>query len=137
MEEYFKKQKTDISKVYNITKSYQYSMYKTQDDRHIIKISDLETNKLVIKAEYTVAGVYSTKALKWFWGYDLEFVDKSSTTESKVVRNIKSDSSFNAKTDDVLQCIKLLLYLIKGVWYVQIPDKQKERVEYLIIKKLL
>lgn len=168
---YFQKQKQKMSSIYDVSKPYQYRISQTEDKRNIIEL--IHNGKVVLRGEYELAGVYTTITSIWYWAYNIQMLDRKLGSSSKKVKKfsktlkenrkkykpleleqlhyISSNGNFYASGNTMLECVKLMMYLTKGLWYIPICygkttsvcptfDNSKgdfKRVEYLIIKKIL
>lgn len=140
--EYFIKRKNEINKIFDPDKNYNYKMYS--GDTHIIEIYD--NNKMILKAEYDLIGIYNIFNSIWYWAWNIQFVDRSLAKNSEKVKKfakelndkyddylknnkmkvldnyyyICKNGNFYTSSDNILKMIKLMMYLTDGLWYIPI-----------------
>lgn len=144
-------QKESITKKIDIKKDYDY----TFNDNIVELYLD---DKLKLKAEYAMIGVYNIPMSVWYWGWNVAFVNKKLVEGVKAVRDFEkvldkdyakfdkmeaeelhylvSNDNFYISGKNVDKIIKLVLYLTKGVWIFPIK-KESDKVEYILITKIL
>lgn len=141
MDSYFKNIKEDIQKKLDITKDYQYNFVE-ENGLNIIEI--IFDNKIKLRAEYNIIGLYNIPLSIWYWGYALDFVNKKLVDKLQIVKQLPktlldSDSDihfssveleelyfmtknndFYCSSQNIDKIIKLVLYLTKGIWYIMV-----------------
>ena len=148
VDNYFKNIKDDIQKKLDITKEYQYNFVE-ENGLNIIEISI--DNKIKLRAEYNIIGLYNIPLSIWYWGYSLEFVnrklldklqiikefskkleinDKNNNGEFKPVELeelyfITSNNNFYCSSQNIDKIIKIVLYLTKGIWFIPVKHSDK------------
>jgi hypothetical protein len=145
VEKYHASQKKNIKSKFNPDKNYKYKFSKDKHNNHIIEVFDDTTLKL--KAKYEVIGMYNLSNSIWYWAWNISFINKGLTNESKKVRDFAKDIKENYKKypsdeadqlhyvstngnfyisyDNVIRLIKLALYLSKGKWYLFLAHDKK------------
>lgn len=141
VEKYFKSQKNKILKFFDYNKDYTFKFYyDNNNDQHIIEL--YHNNKKILKAEYSIIGMYNMINSIWYWGWDIDFINKKLIKQSELVKkfneNIKknydtydpieaeelfyitSNSNFYISAEKVKKITKLFLYLVKGLWIIPI-----------------
>jgi hypothetical protein len=164
---YYKTQKKTIKNIYDIKKTYSFN-YSNNNNKNIIEIIN-ENNETVLKAEYCLAGIYSLLSSIWYWAWNIDMIDRSVAKDSIIVKDyidnnndnisdielerihyITTNGNFYASGDTVTMCVRLMLYLMKAVWYIPLCHSNKQmnmvcggknedinKIEYIIIKKIL
>jgi hypothetical protein len=164
IDSYYKNAKEDIQKKLDITKEYQYTFVE-ENGKHIVEINS--NNKLKLKAEYNIVGLYNIPVSVWYWSWSLPFVNKKLLEKVNIVKDfpqklekqkdfnkiseleleelyfLTSNNNFYCSGKNIDRIISLVLYLTEALWYfpVKIADEtstyKMERIEYIIITKIL
>jgi len=143
--------KENISKKIDITKNYDYAF---NDNIVELYLDD----KLKLKAEYNVLGMYNIPMSIWYWGWNIAFVNKKLIESIKAVKEFENNLNKNyAKFDkveaeelhylvsndnfyisgkNVDKVIKLALNLTKTVWCFPVK-KESDKIQYILITKIL
>lgn len=150
--EKIKKTITNLDEKQNYTYNY--------IDDNVIEI--LFKDKLVLKGEYCVLGLYNIQLSLWYWSWNIAFINKKLT--KKPISNIKnyidvinknydkfnvvdvemlhyllSNDNFYISNDNINKLIKLGLYLTKCAWFFPIKqyDGNDNVIQYILITKIL
>ena len=136
---YFEQNKIKVAKKFDPNKNYKYKFYKDNNNNHIVQLYD--DNNLVIEATYDIAGIYNIYNSIWYWGWNIDTIDRQLVKRSKKVKGFakyiknhlgislkerdklyywSSNGNFYTSTNNVLHLIKLILYLTKSVWYLPV-----------------
>jgi len=83
VKEYVKNMESKIKKIIDLTKTYRY---KFTDG--IVDLYDMEEDKVVLKGRYDIIGIYNTNNMVWYWGWNLDMVDRLRVRKSRNVKNI-------------------------------------------------
>lgn len=157
MDKYFR----NLDPPFEINKNYKFSF---KDNT----VSLYDGNKLIIKAVYELIGSYNIYNSVWYWAHNIQLIDRSiamnktlldeyakkikgKTSEDDKMHFYATNSSFYLSHKNLMDPIKLGLYLTKGLYYIPIcygkddftcyakkPDKKSlKRIEYLAIKKII
>ena len=143
--------KENISKKIDITKNYDYVF-----ENNIVEL--YLDDKLKLKAEYNIIGMYNIPMSVWYWGWNIAFVNKKllesikpikafetilnkdyakfDKIEAEELHYLVSNDNFYVSGKNVDKIIKLALYLTKAIWYFPIK-KESDKVEYILITKIL
>ena len=136
LNKYYSEHKKDISKKINLKNDYKYIFEINTNNRHIVKIYD--NDKLLMVAEYELAGIYNLYNSVWYWAWNIDNIDrrlaKLSHKIKKFAKYIKdNDNKFQSKERDELYyrtkngnfytsfkniklLTKLALYLTNSIW---------------------
>lgn len=136
VDRYYDKMKSEIQ--LDLTKSYTSKFYKDSNNKHTVEL--LSKDGTVFKAHYDTVGVYNLANSVWYWGWNIDLIDKKLVHKSikKFPQYIKDnykeftkeqaeDYSFRTSTGNfittpkrVTDLVKLALYLQKGVWHLAV-----------------
>lgn len=152
---YFNEAKEQISKKIDVNKNYEYVF----DDNDINIVEIYLNDKLKLKAEYNIMGLYNIPLSMWYWSWDIAFVNKNlikdvikikefvnvidkeynkfSKIEAEELHYVISNGMFYISGDNIDKIIKLALYLTKAIWYFPIKFEQMDKIEYILITKIL
>ena len=136
---YYDNLKNDISKKIDIGKDYSFERYEENKNQLVNIFLD---EKLILKAEYNVIGMYNIPLSIWYWGWNIAFLNKDLIKDLQMVSDFlnlldKNYQDFDAKEADLLyyflsnpnfyitndkidEIIKLVLYLTKTIWFFPI-----------------
>jgi hypothetical protein len=160
---FFKNAKTDIQKKLDITKEYNYNFIE-ENGNHVVEIR--HDNKLKLKAEYNIIGIYNIALSFWYWGWSLPFINKKLLDETKKIQLLSkkldkeknfnkfnpeeleelyfttSNNSFYCSSENIDRIIRLSMYITNALWYFPVKHTeenttQMEVVQYIIITKVL
>lgn len=129
MEDYYKSQKELIKKKYDTEKNYTY-----QINENIIELHDKD--KLVLRAEYQLIGIYNIISSIWVWGWNIQFVNKNLISLSEKIKEfpeklmkeknnsreiddlyyITSNGNFYTSPNNVEKIAKFALHYLEGKW---------------------
>ncbi len=124
----------------NNKKNYEYVFSKTNNIQSVEVYLD---DKLVLKGEYCVLGLYDIRLSVWYWSWNMAFVNKKLTDlpikkiknfiteiddnykkfnneEVEIIHYLIANDNFYIGTNNIDKIIKLSLYLTKGIWYFPI-----------------
>lgn len=154
---YFNESKEQISKKIDINKNYEYVF--NDNDVNIVEI--YLNDKLKLRAEYNIMGLYNIPLSMWYWSWDIAFVNKNlikdvikikefvnvidkeynkfDKIEAEELHYVISNGMFyiSGDNDNIDKIIKLGLYLTKAIWYFPIKFEQMDKIEYILITKIL
>ena len=123
-------------------------------------------NKLKLKAEYCIAGLYNIPLSIWYWGWNIAFVNKQiikpvlqikefskvimdnykdfNKIEAEELYYVVSNNNFYISGDNINKVIKLTLYLTKAIWCFPVKYNNRkndtgemDKIEYILITKIL
>jgi hypothetical protein len=138
---YFSQIKKDININIDPIKNYKYKFYTDNNNNHIVQLFD--NNKIIIEAIYDIAGMYNIYNNVWYWGWNIDVVDRQLVKQSekvkefaKYIKNNSTKMSNNIDMDklyywssngnfyishaNIIHPIKLVLYLTKSMWYMPV-----------------
>lgn len=137
---YFDRCENELGKKLSQNKNYKYIFSKDNNDEYIVEIYN--NNKLILKSHYEVAGVYNVQNSVWYWGWNMDLIDRKLTVLSKHMKKfsayIKENQSqfgfaladelyfktkhgnFYTSTEKILPLIKVMMFLTKTLWYISI-----------------
>lgn len=142
-EDYYLKQKEEISSKYNPDNNYVYKFTEDANNNNIpiMELYDEDSN-LILRAEYEYIGIFNIFNSVWYWAWAIEFINHKLTNESKKVKKyaktmlqdmkqtdpiedeyyyfIAKTSNFYTSSDNINKIIKFMLYVTKGLWYITI-----------------
>lgn len=75
IDKFYKEKENSMQKKYNTSKNYMIKFEKNHQDQNYIYLFDKD--KLILKAEYKLLGIYNLITFIWYWGFDITFVDKN------------------------------------------------------------
>lgn len=132
----FNNLKNKISKKIDLDNNYEF-IFKQENNIDIVEI--LLDEKLKIKAEYNILGLYNIPLSIWYWGWNISFINKKLTNKLEKVRKFKnileenyvnfdsktaeeiyyllSNGNFYISSINIDKLIKLALYLSESIWY--------------------
>lgn len=139
---YFNDLKEQISKKIDINQNYEY-VFSDNDNNNNINVVEIYLNdKLKLKAEYNIVGLYNIPLSTWYWGWNIAFVnknliknitkikdfvntiekdyDKFNKIEAEELHYVLSNDNFYVSGDNLDKIIKIALYLTKAIWYFPI-----------------
>src|SRR5690606_7475081 len=76
-----------VKDMYDPDKKYNYVLSKDPADRNIVAVID-DNNQVIFKGIYQVIGIYNFFNSVWYWGYNVQFVDRALTEGVKVVKQL-------------------------------------------------
>jgi len=159
--DYYNDSKKNIKKILNFSKNnYKYD-FITLNNIDIIEIK--LNNKIIMKAEYDIIGIYNTDINMFYYGYILDHINKKLIKNSSNIKNLKkqilndtdqfskdeiddlyfysSNSHFFIEPDKVPFIIKLMMFINSNKWFISIhhPNNNNTKTynEFLAIRKIL
>lgn len=155
VEDNYKKKKSQFMKrIGDKAKKSNYKFKSDNRNRHIVEINS--GNKLIIRAEYCVIGVYNLENNVWYWSWNLDFVDKAVAINPENMSNIQkpnnvsrqdweklkfytTNGNFFTTLDRLEQVVKMALHHLDGEWILSIKhnDEGINYIEYIMLKKIL
>lgn len=161
VEKYYGDQKKKvIDKIFKQNGNYKYDF-----DNDTMTI--YEDGKLVAKVEYSIVGVYNLNNFVWYWGWNLIFSEKNLTNNSKLIKELgkqiknkfpkdlsvakdleelyfyATNGNFYAPPETIPKLIKIMMYLLKGIWFIGINKKtgtdssrNTKITQYIIIENI-
>ena len=155
---YFEQNKEKIAKKFDPNKNYKYKFYKDNNNNHVVQLRDND-NLIVVEAIYDIAGIYNMYNSIWYWGWNIDTVDKQLIKRSEKVKEFakyikthpekfthmerdklyywSNNGNFYTSTNNVLHLIKLILYLTKSIWYLPICYGKDSSTQILCETNLL
>lgn len=146
MNKYFDKKKIEYDNLFqsdnkNSRNKLNFFFGKDKNNDYIVEIR--KDNNLILKGHYEVIGIYNIQNSVWYWGWNLgSFIDRKLTKFSKKVKKFSNyikdnqnkfnpqqadelyyktrNGNFYTSSNNLLQLIKLSLYLSKGEWFLSI-----------------
>lgn len=150
VDDYYKDIKDNIQSKLDINKEYEYIF-----DGDTVNI--MLNNKIKIKAEYNIVGLYNIGLSVWYWGYSIDFINKKFTEKLDIIRKfpiilekdskefssqeleelhfMTSNTNFYCSGQNIDRIIKFVLFMTNSVWFV--PIKNSDKIEYIILTKIL
>ncbi len=150
---YYRHCKKKISSTISLNKDYKYVLSKN-DEQYIIKI--FNENKLILIAEYDIAGMYNIHNSVWYWGWNIDSINKKLVERIKKVKQFSkyvrdNYDKFSAKEKDELYfrtnndnyytsiknidyIMKLAMYITRSIWYIPLcynKDNTITKCEYV------
>jgi len=141
---YFNNQKDQISKKINIDDDFEFA-FTENDNINIIEI--YLNNKLKLRAEYNIIGMYNIPLSVWYWSWNIAFLNKKliqntikikdyinvlnneydtfDKLEAEELYYILKNDNFYVSGNNLDKIIKLALYLTKGIWYFPIKHSMQ------------
>lgn len=145
---YFDKKSENIP--FDIQKEYHYVFSKDNNGKNIIELLDPKTDKLILKAEYSIMGMYNTYNSVWYWGYNLSFVNHQAAKKSKVLLDVpkeikkeykqykdkeadeihymSSNGNFFLDVQNIPKVVQLGLFAMEGEWFIEIKYDSNDDV---------
>lgn len=147
----------DMNKKIDLTKQYQY-IFSSNDNKNIVEF--YLNDKLKLKAEYNVIGLYNMTISVWYWGWNIAFINKKLIYEiSKIKQSVQNllksneiknkdkeelyylvnNDNFYISNENVNKILKLVLFCTPGLWIFPViyQTEQLDRIEYILITKIL
>ncbi|AYV82021.1 MAG: hypothetical protein Homavirus2_25 [Homavirus sp.] len=140
IDKYFNEKKKEISERFDPDKNYSYKLQK--DDNGAFYIELYDDNKLILKAEYDLMGMYNMFNSVWYWAHNIQFIDRNMAKKSQEIKGFAKElkenydnydsveleayyymcknGNFYASSNNVLKMVKLMLYVTNGLWYIPI-----------------
>lgn len=140
--------------------NYEYVFTKSSSGIHIVEV--YLDDKLVLKGEYCILGMYNIQLSVWYWSWNIVFVNKKliglvvekvkgynkviedkfeefERKDAELLHYFVGNDNFYIMHDNMDKLVKLGLYLVEGVWYFPIKKMNNDMhmVEYIIITKVL
>lgn len=145
---YYEQAKNSIRNTINL--KYQYDLKFNDSDN---KIYVYLNGNLVLKGEYFIAGMYNICSSTWYWGWNIDFINKDYVKPNKkninILDNIQitnllkqqmyfylSNGSFYLSNSNIRQLIKLVLYITKSIWYFPVR-LNNDNIQYIFITKIV
>lgn len=162
IDNYYNAAQKNISKEIELSVNYNFKFIEENDGSHIVEI--YEKDKLKLRGEYSVVGIYNIPLSVWYWSWDIAYIDKKLIVDQKNLKLFletleKQYSKFNQKDAEdyyyllsnshfyishknINKIIKLVLYLNKGIWILPVKHKQKninieDKFEFILLTKIL
>ena len=156
IEEYYIKIKKNIGAKINTDIKYNYKFY-SNDNANIIEIYNNNNDNIILKAEYSILGVYNIAYSTWYWAWNSNMINKTLIKDSLLIKKISKDviqnispkdaeelyfytnnGNFFISSDNILKLIKIGLYITNANWYIPIIHNDPiDKIEYILIKKIL
>lgn len=132
----FNNLKKQISKKIDLNEDYEYKFIE-ENNVHIVEI--LLNDKIQMRAEYNIIGMYNLPLSVWYWGWNIAFVNKKlieklndlknfievleknykdfNKREAEEIYYLLSNGNFYISSNNIEKLIKLTLYLTNSIWY--------------------
>lgn len=140
VEKYYQKSMKRVEKNLDPQKNYNYKFYVDHHNKNIVEI--FEGEKFVLKAEYDLAGIYNFYNSVWYWGWNIDVVNRTLVDRSKVIKEFSnylkknyekfdgveaeelyfrtSNGNFFTSKKNIAKIVKLALYLTKSLWFLPV-----------------
>jgi hypothetical protein len=151
----YNKLKKDISQKIKLDKKYDF-IFDEDNNKNIVELK--LDNKVKLKGEYNIVGLYNSTLSIWYWGWNIAFINKSKLIDKEKIKEFKkliednyfndinieelyylvSNDNFYISEINMNNLIKLILYLIDGVWIFPIKSENNKiiNIKYIIITKI-
>src|SRR3989304_753210 len=93
LETNFNKKKTYIQKIINPDNNFKFTFKKDNMENNIIEL--YENNKLVLKGEYQIIGMYNFITSIWYWASAIDFIDRELSLDAKKIQNFSKQLKDN------------------------------------------
>lgn len=140
VDKYYEKNKKSYESLFNFKSKTKIEMSENDKQYYLTIIDD---NGKSIKFQYELAGVFNVRNSVWYWGWDIELVDKNLTKSIKSVKSFykfilenndeftqkeaedlyfrtKNNNFYLNKLNNMEQVLRIALYLTKSLWYLPI-----------------
>lgn len=163
---YYNTTKANIIKKMDIGKNYDFN-FTEENNMNIVEL--YLDKKLKLRAEYNIIGLYNIPLSVWYWSWNIAFINKNvikdvvsklksfanvlesdykqfDMKEAEELYYLFSNDNFYISGSNIDKLIKIVLYLMNGVWILPINHKNgngngnsktMDRVEYLLITKII
>jgi hypothetical protein len=156
---YYNTTKTNIIKKMDIGKNYDFNFVE-ENNMNIVEL--YLDKKLKVRAEYNIIGLYNVPLSVWYWSWNIAFINKNVIKDVNKLKNFAntlntnydkfdmkeaeelyylfSNDNFYISGSNIDKLIKIVLYLMNGVWILPINHnngKTMDRIEYIIISKII
>ena len=85
MNSHYDNLKKKISKKINIDEKLDFIF---NEDSNLYTVDIMINNKLIMKAEYSIIGMYNLPLSIWYWGWAIDFVNHKLTQNLKPVKKL-------------------------------------------------
>lgn len=146
---YWEEKKKGIQAVINLDGDYDFEL--DNGDQLTIFSGD----KWKIKGTYGILGIYNPGASIWTWGWDIGFVDRRLTRNTKGLIKwakeledtekydetldelfyIAKHGNFWASEENLEKVLKIGLFVVKGLWVFPVKIDENN-MEYVILEKI-
>lgn len=129
IDKYYNSQKELMNKKFDTDKNYTY-----QVNNNIIELFD--NDKLIIKGEYQIVGIYNLISSIWVWGWNIQIVNRKLVSSSEKIKEfseelmkekknsqeidelyyITSNGNFYTSPNNIEKITKVALYYLEGKW---------------------
>jgi hypothetical protein len=161
MNSHYDNLKKKISKKINIDEKLDFIF---NEDSNLYTVDIMINNKLIMKAEYSIIGMYNLPLSIWYWGWAIDFVNHKLTQNLKPVKKYKkkipnmftqfekssieeahyilSNNNFYISNQNIDKIMMIVLYLTESLWYFPIYRKgsnnhEFDKIDYILITKIL
>lgn len=139
--DYYDDREDEMKKSYDISRKYEHKLTKDKNDRNILELFDSD-KKSVHRGEYEIIGIYDLTTSVWYWGWNIDLVDRTLVKSIDAVKEItnevkKNHSKYESREADYLHfissngnfftipdrlqgIIKVAMFETKAKWYVPI-----------------
>ena len=147
VQNYYEKQQREYSKKFDLSKSYASKTYVDNNGNHIIEL--IHDNKVKLKAEYELIGMYNITNSMWYWGWAIDLADKNLIKTSRKMRDFpdfikrnmdkfspkesedlffKTDmANYYTDTNEIDKLIKVVLYYLNAGWYLTLCHGRNDK----------
>ncbi|CAH6421595.1 Hypothetical protein KVN_LOCUS366 [uncultured virus] len=144
IDKFFETKKNYIDQFIDLDNNFDFKFSKNNNGKNIIEINDIN-KKLILKAEFQVVGIYNLINSVWYWGSNIQFIDKNLVTsviefKKKLKEKLLNDNNYifeNQKEKDemffyvsnenffispknIMKLIKITLFYTKSIWFFTI-----------------
>ena len=159
---YYNTSKSNIIKKMDIGRDYEFNFVE-ENNMNIVEL--YLDKKLKLRAEYSIIGLYNIPVSIWYWSWNIAFINKETIKdvhdklkkfvnilnknykefdmkEAEELHYLFSNDNFYISANNIDKLIKIVLYLMNGVWILPVNHKNvngktMDRIEYLLIKKII
>lgn len=150
IDKYYEKKNNEISKYIDLTKNYRFKFIIKDNSKYYIDIYDIDTNKKLLRATFDLIGVYNLFNSVWYWGWNIDMVDKKLVRKSLEIKRYSNyiknnfdnfdpiyaeemyykliNGNFYTSTDNIDRLIKLSMYVLKGLWILPICNGKNNTI---------
>jgi hypothetical protein len=108
----------------DLNKNYKFKFHKDKSENHIVELYDGE--KLVLKGEFQLIGMYNLINSIWYWGWSIDFVNKQLTEKVQTVKQFPNKIKQNFNKFDTVEADELYFLTSNGSFYTN-----SKRVDFL------
>jgi hypothetical protein len=155
VESYYQSKKNFTKKLDQDLK-YDYKFNTDKEGNHILNI--ISEDKIVMKLEYDIIGIYNNDIKMWYFGYAVDHSNKLLIKKSKIIKDVMNKISDNldlidqkeieelqfysdnpavfTSSDNLSKIVKLMMYLMKSMWFLSVSHSDNY-IEFISVRKIL